>query len=323
MGIYLSDMDFEDAYTMHYPYCYGVYVTGVTPGGPSQKAGITKGDIIMEFDGRKAKFEKNLVSLIRTKNIGDEVMVKIFRDEEIFEASIVLSSLQPQKTKTVTTKDFKVKKIKSVGYGGGGWIPVWFVDDNEFADLNHILDNYGFQGLDESGILLHGGGGKGNVGKGWFLGGMGAGYTTIDGDDVTRRMLFSTGYGGVTLDKRLAITNKMVTSFGFMLGWGGHNLQISQTDGSYDWSSLNEDMDSSANNAIELDKNYILFQPKVMLMYRILDWLGIRAEGGYMLSHSFSNGWNAVSCDDDFEVSNSPDTPFQGYTVSIGPWFGF
>jgi hypothetical protein len=82
-------------------------------------------------------------------------------------------------------------------------------------------------------------------------------------------------------------------------------------------------MDSSSNNAIEIEKNYIMFQPKAVVMYKILDWLSIRAEGGYIISHSFTNGWNAISCDDDFEIENSPETSFDGYTISIGPWFGF
>ena len=334
MGVFLSDMDFEDAYKMHYPYCYGVYVKGVTTGGPSQLAGITEGDIIMEFDGKKAKFESNLVKLIKSKSIGDKVKVKIFRDEEILVADLTLNAIQPNDSNVIITKDGQKKKKKlSVGFGGGGWIPVWFVDDNEFADINHILDAYGFSGLDEKGILMQGGGGHGNVGKGWFLGGMGAGYTidekrghttsTPDSIKVTRRMLYSNGYGGVTLDKRIAITKNLVTSLGFMLGWGGHNLQISQTEGTYDWFHLNSGMDASANNAIELEKNYILFQPKATVMYRILDWLSIRAEGGYMLSHSYTGGWDAISCEDNFEVDKSPETPYQGYTISIGPWFGF
>jgi len=332
MGVFLSNMDFEDAYKMHYPYCYGVYVTGVSQDGPAQKAGIVKGDIIMEFDGKKAKFESNLVKLIKSKNIGDEVKVKIFRDEEILIADLSLATLK-SKEMIITKDGMKIKKKKklSVGFGGGGWIPVWFVDDNEFEDINHILEAYGFSGLDEKGILMHGGGGNGNVGKGWFIGGMGAGYTidkkkghvTSDGDSVTRRMLYSNGYGGVTLDKRFAITKNLVTSLGFMLGWGGHNLQISQTDGDYDWFELNDDMDSSANNAIELEKNYIMFQPKAVVMYKVLDWLSIRAEGGYMLSHSYTGGWDAISCEDNFVVANSPETPYQGYTISIGPWFGF
>ena len=332
MGVFLSNMDFEDAYKMHYPYCYGVYVTGVSQDGPAQKAGIVKGDIIMEFDGKKAKFESNLVKLIKSKNIGDEVKVKIFRDEEILIADLSLATLK-SKEMIITKDGMKIKKKKklSVGFGGGGWIPVWFVDDNEFEDINHILEAYGFNGLDEKGILMHGGGGQGNVGKGWFIGGMGASYSidkkkghvTDDGDSVTRRMLYSNGYGGVTLDKRVAITKNIVASLGFMLGWGGHNLQISQTDGDYDWFELNDDMDSSANNAIELEKNYIMFQPKAVVMYKVLDWLSIRAEGGYMLSHSYTGGWDAISCEDNFVVANSPETPYQGYTISIGPWFGF
>ena len=333
MGIFLSDIDFEDAYKMHYPYCYGVYVTGVTQGGPAQKAGITKGDVIMEFDGKKAKFEDNLVNLIRSKNIGDKVQVKIFRDEEILMANLTLGTLKPKDPNIIITKDGQKKKKKlSVGHGGGGWIPVWYVAKDEFADINYILDKYGFNGLDEKGILMHGGGGNGNIGKGWFLGGMGAAYS-IDkkkgydipdtGEHVTRRMLYSIGYGGVTLDKRIAITKNLVTSLGFMLGWGGHNLQISQTDGAYNWEDLDDDMDASANNAIEIEKSYIMFQPKATVMYKILDWLSIRAEGGYMLSHSYTGGWDAVSCEDSFEIDNSPETSYDGYTVSIGPWFGF
>ncbi len=332
MGVFLSDIDFEDAYKMHYPYCYGVYVTGVTKDGPAQRAGIAKGDIIMEFDGKKARFESILVKLIRSKNIGDEVKVKIFRDEEVLIADLTLATLIPKGSDITMTKDgFKKKKKLSVGDGGGGWIPVWYVAADEFEDINYILDEYGFNGLDEKGILMHGGGGNGNVGKGWFLGGMGAGYTidkkkghtTDEGESVTRRMLYSNAFGGVTLDKRVAITKNLVTSLGFMLGWGGHNLQISQTDGSYDWDSLNEDMDSSLNNAVEIEKNYIMFQPKATVMYKILDWLSIRAEGGYMLSHSFTSGWDAISCEDNYEIDNSPETSYDGYTVSIGPWFGF
>ncbi len=330
MGVYLADMDFEDAYKMHYPYCYGVLIKGIVPGGPSQKAGIISGDIIMEFDGKKARFEDHLVKLIKSKNLGDEVEVKLFRDEEVLVTKLVLSTLT-SKEDIIITKDGKKKKKLSVGFGGGSWIPVWYAAKDEFEDINYVLDQYGFNGLDEKGIFMNGGGGKGNVGKGWFLGGMGAGYSIdrkrgyLIGDslNVTRRMYYSNGFGGVTLDKRFAVSRKIITSLGFMLGWGGHTLEVSQTDGNYDWLSLNNDMDASANNFIEMKRSYIIFQPKAMLMVRIIDWLGIRAEAGYFLSHSFTSGWESVSCGDDFEIANSPDTSYDGYTISIGPWFGF
>jgi hypothetical protein len=331
MGVYLTDLDFEDAYQMHYPYCYGVLVKGIVPGGPSQKAGIISGDIIMEFDGKKARFEEHLVKLIQSKSLGDEVEVKLFRDEEVLLTKLTLSTLTPKDKDIIITKDGKKKKKLSVGFGGGSWIPVWYVAKDEFKDINFVLDEYGFNGLDEKGIFMNGGGGKGNVGKGWFLGGMGAGYSIDrkkghlidDSLNVTRRMYYSNGFGGVTLDKRFAVSKKIITSLGFMLGWGGHTLEVSQTDGNYDWFSLNNDMDASANNFIEMKRSYIIFQPKAMLMVRIIDWLGIRAEAGYFLSHSFTSGWESVSCGDDFEIANSPDTSYDGYTISIGPWFGF
>ncbi|MCK5051286.1 MAG: PDZ domain-containing protein, partial [Candidatus Cloacimonetes bacterium] len=116
MGVFLSNMDFEDAYKMHYPYCYGVYVAGVTQDGPAQKAGITKGDIIMEFDGKKAKFESNLVKLIKSKNIGDVVQVKVFRDEEILIADLTLATLKP-KEMTITKDGLKIKKKKKLSVG--------------------------------------------------------------------------------------------------------------------------------------------------------------------------------------------------------------
>ncbi len=332
IGIYSADLDFEDAYKMHYPYCYGVLVKGVTPNGPSHKAGIISGDIIMEFDGKKARFEDHLDKMVKSKNFGDEVEVKFFRDEEVLVTKLVLSKSTPEEKKDIMiTKDGKEKKKLSVGFGGGSWIPVWYAAKDEFEDINYVLNEYGFNGLDKKGIFMNGGGGKGNVGKGWFLGGMGAGYsidrkkgyTTEAGEDVTRRMYYSNGYGGVTLDKRFAISKKIITSLGFMLGWGGHTLEVSQTDGNYDWTSLNDDMDESTNNFIEMERSYIMFQPKAMLMVRIIDWLGIRAEAGYFLSHSFTSGWESVSCEDNFEITNSPDTSYDGYTISIGPWFGF
>ncbi|MBC8525683.1 MAG: PDZ domain-containing protein, partial [Candidatus Cloacimonetes bacterium] len=70
MGVYLDDLDFEDAYEMHYDYNYGVLLDGVVKGGPADKAGLMEEDIIMEFDGVKARYEDRLRSLIKSKHVG-------------------------------------------------------------------------------------------------------------------------------------------------------------------------------------------------------------------------------------------------------------
>jgi putative serine protease PepD len=54
----------------------GAVVKDVTPGGPAQKAGVRKGDIIVKANGRVIKSDAELVIVIRSKNPGDVVEVE-------------------------------------------------------------------------------------------------------------------------------------------------------------------------------------------------------------------------------------------------------
>lgn len=61
----------------------GAYVQEVLTNSPAQKAGIKAGDIITEIDGQKLTDEGDttLASIINKKKIGDEVGVKIWREQ--------------------------------------------------------------------------------------------------------------------------------------------------------------------------------------------------------------------------------------------------
>ncbi len=329
LGVYLADMTFQDAYEMHFDYNYGVLLTGTVPGGGAQQAGLMKGDIIMKFDGQKARYENQLSTMIKSKKAGDTVDIVFFRNEQIYETQAVLQSRQKPKIDETTGEIIVTKKHKlDVGGGGGSWIPMWFVDKNKFEDVNKVIKDFGFTPLREDGMFLNGFGGKGNIGKNWFLGGIGEWYS-IDRKKMTdtgeRRMKYGLGFGGVTLDKRIMLSRNLATSLGFMLGWGGQTLELSNIGNNYDWDSLSVQVvnPNTNNNYVKLEKNYILLQPKFEMIYRLTDWLGIRAAVGYMLSYSYHSGWNANICDDIFEVTNSPETKLDGLTISVGPWFGF
>ena len=64
---------------------YGVIVKGgndkkelaVIPGSPADKAGIVENDIILEVDGVKLDENNSLASLIRGKNVGNTINLKI------------------------------------------------------------------------------------------------------------------------------------------------------------------------------------------------------------------------------------------------------
>lgn len=49
----------------------------VVPGSPADKAGILENDIILEIDGQKIDVDNDLASLIRGKNVGDMITMKI------------------------------------------------------------------------------------------------------------------------------------------------------------------------------------------------------------------------------------------------------
>ena len=69
----------------------GVYVYQVYTNSPASQAGITRGDIIVEFDGKKVTTKQELNDIKNSKSIGDKVKVKIYRGGKYEEVELVLS----------------------------------------------------------------------------------------------------------------------------------------------------------------------------------------------------------------------------------------
>jgi serine protease Do len=65
----------------------------VMPGSPADKAGIVENDIILEVDGVKLDDDKNLASIIRRKEVGAIVDLKILHRGEEKTVSIKLEAL--------------------------------------------------------------------------------------------------------------------------------------------------------------------------------------------------------------------------------------
>jgi len=66
--------------------------TGITPGGPADKAGLRKGDLIIALDGASVDNSDELIVAIRSKNIGDKVKVKFKRNNITREVDVVLAA---------------------------------------------------------------------------------------------------------------------------------------------------------------------------------------------------------------------------------------
>lgn len=77
LGVAGVDVTSDVAKTYNMP--NGVYVAQVTAGSAAEQAGIQKGDIIIEFDGRKTETMDGLASMIEYYKAGTTVDVKIMR----------------------------------------------------------------------------------------------------------------------------------------------------------------------------------------------------------------------------------------------------
>lgn len=320
LGAYIEDMDFEDAYEKHYPYCYGVYISSVVNGGNFDLAGIRGSDIVMEFDGEKVRFEDHLLQLRDSKNIGDTVTIKVFRNEKEIEMQLTFAAPKPKEDKEV--KHFPgMKKEKKPHPGFGGVGPEVILLEADFAGINKLLQANGFDDLTDKYMPLFGGYGMGNVGNGWFIGGGGYGYEKIHKisvDGGTRRYEYRIGFWGVTINKKVALMKDVIVDLGLLVGGGEATLELRQTDGDYTWT---DSFDDNPNYySLKYRKAFMAYRPSAGVLIRVLPWMGIHGSVGYLGSYSFNDDWK----DDYFDYTVKGDSPkvLNGLSYSLGVWFG-
>lgn len=329
-GIYPAEMDFPKAQALNYNYNYGILITGIVPNSPAYEYRLAEDDILMEIGGKKVLNLKELDKLKSYYRAGDAVNLTVFRAGEIKSMDFVFGSNATKKV-SLSGENVTTKKRLSTGFGGGTWVPMWF--DVDMTDVNDLVQTIGFSALPEEGVLTQGIAGKITVGKGWYVGGQFQFYNdskkineVIGPDYFTNTMDYNMFIGGATLDKRIPITKNIITSMGLMIGGATHSVDLVHSNGNYNWPTAGQTTQNilSHNSSASMSKGYILVQPRAEVMVRLLSWLGLRAEGGYIYGYGPTSGWKVNHNDTEtYELKNSPNTKFQGYSITVGPWFGF
>ena len=64
----------------------------ILPGGPASKAGLRAGDLIVTFDGRTITTPEELIVAIRSKNVGDKVVIEYKRAGKSYTTSLTLTA---------------------------------------------------------------------------------------------------------------------------------------------------------------------------------------------------------------------------------------
>lgn len=94
LGVQYILLDRKTSVLSDLPVEEGAYVAEVVKGGPAEKAGVKKNDIIVEFDGKKVSKDNPLARLIADKAVGDKVTVKIRRGDKEVSLQVMLEEFK-------------------------------------------------------------------------------------------------------------------------------------------------------------------------------------------------------------------------------------
>lgn len=90
LGVMVQQITPEIAESLELKDTRGALVADVTPGGPADKAGVKRGDVIVEFNGNKIKEMAELPKTVATTSPGTESELKLLRNgnEKVYELKL-------------------------------------------------------------------------------------------------------------------------------------------------------------------------------------------------------------------------------------------
>lgn len=93
LGVYIQEVTPEIAKQLGLSEAKGALVSEVVPGSPADKAGIKRGDVIIEFDGKQIENYKQLPLMVSLSPINKRVNVKVLRDGKTLSFDITLAKM--------------------------------------------------------------------------------------------------------------------------------------------------------------------------------------------------------------------------------------
>ena len=97
LGIMIQEVTKELAKSLNLKSEEGALVGDVISGGPAEKAGIMRGDVIIEFNGKKIKKMKELPATVANTPVGKDVKVKVIRESAEKVITVKIGKLPEEK----------------------------------------------------------------------------------------------------------------------------------------------------------------------------------------------------------------------------------
>lgn len=99
LGVMIQDPPGEAGETFETPRARGALISDVFEGGPADRAGLRRGDVIIEFDGKRVDRMRKLPAAVAGTPVGKEVLIKTIRDGREMKTLITIGRLQESEGK--------------------------------------------------------------------------------------------------------------------------------------------------------------------------------------------------------------------------------
>ena len=117
LGVQIQPVSKDFAESLNLPNEKGAFVSNVNPTGPSKKAGILAGDVILKFNGIDIEKMIDLPRIVAESDVGSLANVQVWRKNKTIEFEVKLGELPEQSyvTNNKNKKELIDEEIKSLG----------------------------------------------------------------------------------------------------------------------------------------------------------------------------------------------------------------
>jgi serine protease Do len=141
IGVTIQELTPEIAQKFGLKTAQGALVSDVAKGSPAQKAGIMRGDIILQFDGNKIKDVSSLRNMVAQMKIGSKVEVKILRKDREMTFFVIIVELPAEVSEIIPSSTQGTNRMNALS-----GITV--------MDLNNVISKQLGLDRDEKGIVI-------------------------------------------------------------------------------------------------------------------------------------------------------------------------
>lgn len=210
--------------------------------------------------------------------------------------------------------------------GGGGFLPSWFMP--KFDGVNDQLAAFGTPALNKNGFYASGGAGFAYIGiiPNLRVGGIGFGGSVNSKglkDGYEREVVYSSNFGGITVEYTVPISRAFAVSVGGIIGGGETTIELfrNKTPNNWGsvWTNISDTSGSNSNFMRKISKSDLVVAPTLNIDIPIYRFFSLRIGAGY--AFNFGGDWTV---DNEKELFGTPNTVTGNtFFIQTGIFFGF